>query len=636
MKKYSILFLIFVYFFGFSQNKEEFIKKYENYFELLAQNKEKNNTDSVLFYGRQALLFAQKLDDPVLTGKVYISTGNYYYQENESSSIAYENYHKAYESYLKAKDTLKVAKTLLRMGILEKNVRNYTKAKESLFTALDLIGEQQPDFLESIYNDLGIVFDHLGNLSQSILYYKKSLTLRLQSGDKRLIIQSLNNIATTYKDHQNYANAEKYFAQAFKFPKSELEKYPDEYARLIDNRAHLYFLKGNMDQILPDYLKALEIRKNSKIREGIIMSNLHLAQYYRQVHNYNFSDGYAEDAYKESYGMQSFRDALTALSIIRDNAKSSGNLSRSLEYGNRYNLLLNKLFDQEMKTEEKFADIRYAASQKEKENKNLRLQNKEQQLLTEKRRKYLYIAIGLFGVIALAGIGYIQFSRMEQKQKEQKAEKEIISLLFERQEAAEQAKHLEQERISNDLHDSIAGKLSGLMLKLDTIAISSPAEVKKKLAPAVEHVDVILQELTSIVHDMNEQQIISVTYPVLIEEIAKSQLSEKILFSFFIDHSIDWDKISNQIKLAFYYIIQQGVRNINEHSGACRASVEIRSEDNIIFLAISDNGTGFGKESSSGIGISGMRKRTQELGGKLELQSEKDKETTITIKIPLS
>ena len=153
----------------------------------------------------------------------------------------------------------------------------------------------------------------------------------------------------------------------------------------------------------------------------------------------------------------------------------------------------------------------------------------------------------------------------------------------------------------------------------------------------MENVDAILQELSSIVHDMNEQRISETSYPMLIEETAKSQLTESTAFTFSIDDSIDWDTISNRIKLEFYYIIQQGMRNIHEHSEASEASVKIGLDENFIFLVISDNGIGINTRSSKrGIGISGMKKRTEELGGKLELKSEEHKGTNITIKIPLS
>ncbi|MET3536711.1 tetratricopeptide repeat-containing sensor histidine kinase [Chryseobacterium limigenitum] len=635
MMKFFTLLFIFVSFFGFSQNKGELLNNYENHFGQMEKNYENKKEDSLLFHCRKAIFYAKELKDPALEGKVYIYVGSYYYDQNESSSLAYENYHRAYELYSKAKDTLRIAKTLFRMAILEKNVQNHTKAKESLFRSLELLKEQKPDFLHGIYNDLGIIYDHLGNLNQSILYYKKSLALRLESGNKELTIQSLNNIATTYKDHKDYRNAEKYFVQAFKHPQSELEKYPEEYARIIDNRAHLHFLQNKNSEVLAEYSKALKLRESVQNHEGAVMSHLHLAEYYRYHHDYKMSDAFAEKAFKSSYQMGTFRNSLLALKILRDNAESSGNSSKALDYGNQYIQLQQKVYDKEMQTEEKFADIRYASGQKEKENKSLRLQNKEQQLLTEKRKKYLYIAIGLFGVIALAGTGYIQYSRMEQKQKEQNAEKEIMELLIRQQEVSEKAKYLEQERISNDLHDSIAGKLSGLMLKLDTIAVSSPLEIKKKLDPAVENVDAILQELHSIVHDMNEQQVTEVSYPLLIRELAGSQLTEKTAFSFFIDESINWDTISNRIKLAFYYIIQQGVRNITEHSEATKSIIEIRSKENTVFLTISDNGIGM-DNATTGMGLPGMKKRTEELGGIVELQSVRNKGTTITIKIPIT
>ena len=318
------------------------------------------------------------------------------------------------------------------------------------------------------------------------------------------------------------------------------------------------------------------------------------------------------------------------------NSQYLKNYKKALEYANKHKQVVDYLAHEELKINEKFADIRYQASQKDKENKSLWLQNKEQQLLTVKQKKYLYLTLCVFGVVLLSGVGYFQYSKMEQKQKEQKAAGEIIRLLFERQEATEKAKQMEQERIANDLHDSIAGKLSGLMLKLDTISVSSPKEIKSKLDPTVEHLEAILKELQLIVHNMNEQQLISISYPLLIAELANQHLIDKTIITCEIDSTIDWDKISSRVKLALYYIVQQGVRNINEHSNALQGSVELTLNHLNLLLTIMDNGIGMKKEITLGMGISGMKKRAQEVGGNFEIVSTKNNGTTICIKIPVA
>ena len=290
--------------------------------------------------------------------------------------------------------------------------------------ALELLGDKPSEFLESIYNNLGIVYGELQDVKTSVMYHKKTLALRMQDNQQELILQSYNNIATAYLDNGDLNNAASYYKKGLSYPLIILQQFPEEYARLIDNFSHLQFLQGKKE-VLPDLLKALSIREKCGHQAGIIISYLHLASYYQDLNQLPLSNTYADKAYQKAYQTKNYRDVLSALAILEANSQYLKNYKKALEYANKHKQTVDYLAHEELKINEKFADIRYQASQKDKENKSLWLQNKEQQLLTEKRKKYLYLTIGIFGVVSLSGIGYFQYSKMEQKQKEQKAAQEI-------------------------------------------------------------------------------------------------------------------------------------------------------------------------------------------------------------------
>ncbi|WP_228408206.1 MULTISPECIES: tetratricopeptide repeat protein [unclassified Chryseobacterium] len=616
---------------------------YEDHVLQLKKYWNTDRSDSMLYHGEQALVLARALGDKQLEGRVNVYLGSHFYEQNESSSTAYYYFRKAYQAYRQAKDTLKMAKTLLRMGILEKNTRQFIKSKESCIQALEFIGNKKTDFADELYNNLGITYNELGDLQRCVSYYKKSLELREQSGNNELILQTLNNMATAYKTHKDFTNSAYYYSRALQYPLAVLEKYPEEYARIIDNNAHLHFLQQKNNNVLKDYLKALEIRKKIGHDAGIVISKLHLAEYYRRSGDYEKSNSYAQQAHTLAQNTGNYRDALTAMELLSSNYKNSGKLPEALRYAKGYDSLLKKVYHKELNVGEKFADIRYESKEKEKENKDLKLRNQLQQLKARQQRIYLYAALGLLVLLIITSVLYVRYSRLKAReksllmqQKELEAEKEIESLLLQQQGFAEKAKQREQERISHDLHDSIAGKISGTMLGLDALASQSESPVKEKLDTSVQYMKSILDELGSIVYDMNRQKIIDVSYKSLLEQLIDNQLSRSTRSSLTIASDLDWNRVSNRIKIACYYIIQQGLRNIQQHACASEAEVKCYQKNQKFHLEILDNGIGIDPDKPSNIGIPGMKKRTESVGGTFSLHTEKSKGTTLYCTFPLS
>lgn len=271
------LFFFFTYLFSLTilkgQSVEYFLDKMKFY-------RDREQVDSLFYYVNRGIKTAKENENFEGLGKIYIVLGNHYYKLNEGSSLAYKNYHKAYRAYSRVSDSARAGVTLLRISILEKNIHDFSKAKETSFKALAYLkNTDKKREISSIYNNLGILFNETGNLEKSIRFHQKSLAVRDSLAMSKLIIQSLNNIATAYRDHDQFKKAEQYYKKGLSFPNTVLLKFPKEYARLIDNEAYSQFSQQKAG-VLSAFKKALLLRISNNDDAGVIVSYLHLSEYY--------------------------------------------------------------------------------------------------------------------------------------------------------------------------------------------------------------------------------------------------------------------------------------------------------------------------------------------------------------------
>ena len=96
-------------------------------------------------------------------------------------------------------------------------------------------------------------------------------------------------------------------------------------------------------------------------------------------------------------------------------------------------------------------------------------------------------------------------------------------------------------------------------------------------------------------------------------------------------------RVNAEIRREVFLIFKEGVNNIARHSGCQRATAQLRIERGVIILRLNDDGRGFTPSSGdSGHGLESMRRRTEALGGELQIDSRDAKGTTLELRIPLS
>jgi signal transduction histidine kinase len=98
------------------------------------------------------------------------------------------------------------------------------------------------------------------------------------------------------------------------------------------------------------------------------------------------------------------------------------------------------------------------------------------------------------------------------------------------------------------------------------------------------------------------------------------------------------DGLSRDTSLCLYRIAQESLANVVKHSGAKRASVDLRSVGETLVMTIADDGRGFDPGAASpdhGLGIVGMRERLRMVDGTISIKSRTDAGTEVKATVPL-
>lgn len=99
-------------------------------------------------------------------------------------------------------------------------------------------------------------------------------------------------------------------------------------------------------------------------------------------------------------------------------------------------------------------------------------------------------------------------------------------------------------------------------------------------------------------------------------------------------------RVSDGVAITIYRVAQESLSNAIRHSGATRIRVSLIVDNNMVRLAISDNGKGFDAKSvapssnAGRIGILGMKESVEYIGGRFEIDTASGQGTVVKVACP--
>jgi signal transduction histidine kinase len=98
-------------------------------------------------------------------------------------------------------------------------------------------------------------------------------------------------------------------------------------------------------------------------------------------------------------------------------------------------------------------------------------------------------------------------------------------------------------------------------------------------------------------------------------------------------------RLSSEIGLCLFRVLQEALHNAAKHSGAKRVEVQLHDGSGEIHLTVSDLGRGFDTQvvkQGKGLGLTSMRERVRLVGGTITVESKPMSGTTIDVRVPLA
>jgi signal transduction histidine kinase len=204
----------------------------------------------------------------------------------------------------------------------------------------------------------------------------------------------------------------------------------------------------------------------------------------------------------------------------------------------------------------------------------------------------------------------------------------------------------ERQRLSREIHDTLAQGLISIITHLEAAEQSLEASASVKGADTLRHhlaqaqrmARANLGEARRVVQDLRPEVLEDTTLPRALRGVvsawAESSGTEATTHLTGTVHALP-----AELELTLLRVVQEALANVAKHASARTVSVTLSYMSDRIMLDVQDNGEGLQGASpvspySSGFGLQSMRERVVELGGTLHIESEPGTGTTLVADLP--
>ena len=197
----------------------------------------------------------------------------------------------------------------------------------------------------------------------------------------------------------------------------------------------------------------------------------------------------------------------------------------------------------------------------------------------------------------------------------------------------ERAKH-----IAHELHDEASQLLVSVHIAIDGMVSTLPPSAQQTIGEVKGLIERIETELRRLSHELR---------PTILDDLglvpAVEFLTQGVSKRFGIEIAVEGDtsgRLSPQVEVALYRIVQEALNNITKHARASHVTIRLHKEENKVRLTIADDGAGFdvqsimGQKGRSGLGLIGIRERLIPLRGECIINSSPGKGTEISVLVP--
>jgi len=206
------------------------------------------------------------------------------------------------------------------------------------------------------------------------------------------------------------------------------------------------------------------------------------------------------------------------------------------------------------------------------------------------------------------------------------------------------AQEEERQRISIDLHDSVAQWLAGASYRVQTadalLSKNGSAEVRAELANVEDTIDKSLKELRRVVIGLRPPALDELGLDHALRKSLDDLKSDGLICKF--NEAGTKTRLSSSVEIAVYRLVQEALTNIRKHAHATKVSLRLQFQEDTLLVEVHDNGNGFDLSQTldsavavGHMGLLGMKQRAEMLGGDIKIKTGAGAGTTLTLSLPI-
>jgi signal transduction histidine kinase len=198
------------------------------------------------------------------------------------------------------------------------------------------------------------------------------------------------------------------------------------------------------------------------------------------------------------------------------------------------------------------------------------------------------------------------------------------------------AREEERRRLRWDLHDGVAPLIAGLALQAETardLVETDPATTRGILDRLVPQLAGAVADVRAIVHELRPAALDELGLAGAVGELAArfDRPGTRVQVA-----TAGIAELPAAVDLAAYRIVAEALNNAVRHGGAATVAITLRGEADQVRVTVTDDGRGLPADTAAGVGLTSMRVRAEELGGRLEVSAPPSGGTTVAATLPLA
>ncbi|SDE46460.1 tetratricopeptide repeat-containing sensor histidine kinase [Cellulophaga baltica] len=558
--------------------------------------------DSLIYFSNSIIKKSKHQNFEYNLGKLYYLKAYYFNHIEQNSDSAFVNYNYSKNQFQQINDSNWVAETILNMGLIQKNQGDFFGSKETITEAFHFLNKKKDSSLiSSAYNALALNHRKLLNNKDAITYYLMAIEIAKY---KKNVLTYKNNLGATYIDDRQYKKAIDLFSNII--TDSLLLNTPTEYSRVLDNLAYAEWLSGeNKNNV--KLLDALYIRVKNNDTRGQIASYTHLGEFYSK-NNPRKAISYLDSVIQLSKVLKNPRaekDAIKHIMTIEPN---------NIKLKDRYVLLQDSLYNQELKVKTQFAKYKYDDKVTQETNLRLEKENTVQKLeaVQQRNQKIRSYAIGGM-LLLLSGLVTLFFVQRSKRLKQQNRTAKL------------EATYETEAELSRKLHDDFGGRLNHAMILVQNDA---------KKSVLLDSLEGLYNQSRDFSREINEVET-GVNFKNNLLEMLHSHTPKNTKLFILGSKEMEWSKMNELTKTTLHKVLRELMINMSKHSQATVVTLSFKEAFNRFKINYSDNGIGASEmEMNTKNGLRNTEKRIRAIGGTIIFETEKGKGFKVEIKTP--